>query len=886
MNPKTGKTECVFVDLEAVYPSISDPMAAEFSFEELRAKHRGWMEYDWAAIRKKEEMKKSQAGAENRRHDKQSIMKQPKQRAGPVTDKSRREERVQALAAGIEENLVLNDENTPPSQTDIEKVNLAKKIRREERANRTRKIKVMEVRGATQTVQTNLASPTGPKLRRKKSAEPTMTFHTREAMDEIYGIFNQPLKTEGDLAGGSDSGDDSEDDDDDDYTSAGESTGTGRISGTTSEFGDQTGADFTMKTTADEEPDETEVKSVSEWPEFTASRHIPKDDQPDGSDEETESAQDEPLEIHQDPQDIHEGDHELTTSTSPEPGSVALPTRFVPIPPEDCEVPTRPYRDEAQIAQNRLPFMTPIVEKTESSIGATTVLSQKDYFAMKTPCRQKGAPTILEHNGEPWSSPFQDELDRAGESYERIPQPALLEKKKLKAPLGASKAQPLAKKVIETKETVPKGPIIKDAQCNPVDETIREVILSQVQPPLSSYDGYYADTSKTSGKSAEIRKFTKTVTKMSKNANDKTATNLMMPPALRFDTSGRTYSVKRELGKGAFAPVYLAESTLVEDEDEEEKPAQMGKGEFGLKRNSLEAIKMEDPPSAWEFYIIRQAKRRLGVSRPADSVIHAYEMHLFKDEGFLVEEFRDQGTLLDLVNIARADINGGGVMDEQVTMFFTVELFRTVEALHTKGLIHGDLKADNVLVRLDSLPPEDYWSAQYQRDGRDGWAAKGVALIDFGRGIDMKVFKPEVQFIADWKTSEADCAEMRELRPWTYQADYHGLAGIVHSLLFGKYIETVAERGAALGAGATKTYRIRESLKRYWQTEIWNEVLDLLLNPLMHLEEEEGRKLPVLKGMKSVREKMEAWLEGNCEKGVGLKSLIRRMETAVRDKRR
>ena len=150
MNPKTGKTECVFVNLEAVYPNISDPMAAELSFEELRAKHRGWMEYDWVAIRK-EEMKKSQAGAENRRHDKQSIMKEPKQRAGPVTDKSRREGRVQALAAGIEENLVLNDENTPPSQTEIEKVNLAKKIRREERANRTRKIKVMEVRGATQT---------------------------------------------------------------------------------------------------------------------------------------------------------------------------------------------------------------------------------------------------------------------------------------------------------------------------------------------------------------------------------------------------------------------------------------------------------------------------------------------------------------------------------------------------------------------------------------------------------------------------------------------------------------------------------------------------------------------------------------------------------------
>jgi checkpoint serine/threonine-protein kinase len=288
---------------------------------------------------------------------------------------------------------------------------------------------------------------------------------------------------------------------------------------------------------------------------------------------------------------------------------------------------------------------------------------------------------------------------------------------------------------------------------------------------------------------------------------------------------------------------------------------------------------MEDPPTPWEFYIMRQAKRRLGVSRAADSVVHAYEMHVFKDECYLVEEYRDQGTLLDLVNLSRGET---GVMDEQLAMFFTIELFRTVEALHSKGVIHGDLKSDNILVRFDALQKDEHWDSEYKRDGRDGWSAKGVALIDFGRGIDMKAFKPDVQFIADWPTTEADCAEMRELRPWTYQIDYHGLAGIVHNLLFGKYISTIAERGATLGAGATKTYKIKESLKRYWQTEIWHECLDLLLNPLMHLEGEEGRKMPVLKGMKEVREKMEAYLENNCEKGVGLKALVRRMEGAVK----
>ncbi|KAL8709482.1 MAG: hypothetical protein Q9225_007445 [Loekoesia sp. 1 TL-2023] len=50
-NPRTGKIERVFVDLEAVYPDPDDP-SQEFSFEELRAKSRGWSNRDWAAEKK------------------------------------------------------------------------------------------------------------------------------------------------------------------------------------------------------------------------------------------------------------------------------------------------------------------------------------------------------------------------------------------------------------------------------------------------------------------------------------------------------------------------------------------------------------------------------------------------------------------------------------------------------------------------------------------------------------------------------------------------------------------------------------------------------------------------------------------------------------------
>lgn len=720
-------------------------------------------------------------------------------------------------------------------------------------------------------------------------------------MDEIYDIFSQPLKNPDEDAAGAQSEEvSSDDDDEDDYTSGAESTGTVRLSGAASDSGDETtagdftlgttvGDDFTLGTTIgdneddneDDESDGDDTKSVSAWSDFTESRHVPGDQQREESDSGSEHSADDSFEeiSHSQVNSAEESqDHEVTTPTSPG-APASLPTRFVPVPPEDYNPSIRPYRDSVQAANNRLPFMTPIVEKTESSLGITTAYAQKEYFAAKTPSRSRGSPTILEDDDEPGSSPFHELLERGINGPGKVAKLALTESKPpFEEPAEEPKRKPLAAKMTIFKDTKPAGPIIKDAQCNPVDESIRKVILQETQPPLDTYDGYYADTEESYGKGADIRKYTKAI-KASKSSGDKTSTSLASAPTLKFSGSTRTYTVKRELGKGAFAPVYLVESTCVGDDEDENGPSQMGKGEFGVKRRLLEAIKMEDPPTPWEFYIMRQAKRRLGVSRAVDSIVQAHEMHVFQDECYLVEEFRDQGTLLDLVNIARAE---NGVMDEQMAMFFTIELFRTVEALHAKGLIHGDLKSDNILVRFDALSKDEHWDSQYKRDGRDGWASKGIALIDFGRGIDMKAFKPDVQFIADWPTTEADCAEMRELRPWTYQIDYHGLAGIVHNLLFGKYISTVAERGATLGAGATKTYKIKESLKRYWQTEIWHECLDLLLNPLMHLDGEEGSKLPVLKGMKAVREKMEVYLESNCEKGVGLKALVRRMEEAVK----
>ena len=56
-NPRTGKVERVFVKLEAVYPNDHD----EMSFDELRAKARGWFDRDWAAEAREEKAEQAAA---------------------------------------------------------------------------------------------------------------------------------------------------------------------------------------------------------------------------------------------------------------------------------------------------------------------------------------------------------------------------------------------------------------------------------------------------------------------------------------------------------------------------------------------------------------------------------------------------------------------------------------------------------------------------------------------------------------------------------------------------------------------------------------------------------------------------------------------------------
>ncbi|KAA8909483.1 Mad3/BUB1 homology region 1-domain-containing protein [Sphaerosporella brunnea] len=682
-------------------------------------------------------------------------------------------------------------------------------------------------------------SPKKGKLRRKgpgRAASPTMTFHTKAATDMIYDIFNQPLQKP---AQGRESGDSDE-----------------------SDFADDSEGDYTTSSMESLRGEDDDAESVhSDWSDFNLAKTMPK---PDGT--QNEGDEDEAADTFAGP-DLAIAANKMQKLSifidEREPSKSKPPSRrlHIPGPPEDFNPPTLPYhqaKDQSHM-QSRLPYMTPIVERTES-LPAT--IARKALQAAKTPSRGP-MPVIDDDDDDNFlgGSPFHSIANKA-------PPPLDLLRKKTAAPT-------------RTKAPVKQGPIIDDTVCNPVDPGMRAIIYEKLQPPLTSYDGYYEYPSMASGRAPEIKKFTKATGKRDAGLIG----SIPEAPLLEFVTGqgGSSYTVKRELGKGAYAPVYLVENNTVGDAEDELDEGAIDRKHFNQivrGRKRLEALKMEHPPSAWEFYMLKQAHMRLRDHRAIESVVQAYEMHHFKDEGFLLIEYRDQGTILDLVNIAKAE---SGVMDELLVMFLSIELLRTIEALHAESLIHGDIKADNCLVRFEPIPDNE-WLSKYQVDGSGGWSKKGITFIDFGRGIDMKLFRPEVQFIADWKTDQQDCAEMREMRPWTYQVDYYGIAAIIHSMLFGKYIQTVAER-SGLPGGGPKNYKLTTPFKRYWEYDIWLEVFDILLNPLQHVSQDDGGVLPITSSVRRCRIRMQEHLAANCDKGIGLKTMIRKMEATASRRR-
>lgn len=404
--------------------------------------------------------------------------------------------------------------------------------------------------------------------------------------------------------------------------------------------------------------------------------------------------------------------------------------------------------------------------------------------------------------------------------------------------------------------------------CNPFEPAIVSSLLSRIPSDAHFHDLH----NQTSDQLESLQKFAKRLRKTSGVSNHDFDLSTY---TLTFN--GHRLLVSEKLGEGGYGSVFKAKdlgnrTPPEDDEDNDDLDDVLDEEESA----SLVAVKVVRPRNTWEYHVLRCLHSSLPSSLRR-SLVLPHALYAYSDESFLILDLCPQGMLLNVINnaVSAGVSQQGACLDELLVMFFSIELIRLVEGIHTAGFIHGDLKIDNCLLRLEDIPEgASAWNATYQPSGDGGWSYKGLKVIDFGRTIDTKMFPSGQEYIADWPTDERDCFEMREGRPWTFQTDYFGLVGIIYCMLFGKYIQ--ASSVILVPDSPTRRYKIGTPLKRYWQGDLWNRIFDVLLNPC--LVKPDGT-LPICDELALVRKEMEMWLQANCNRSSNtLKGLLKKVE--------
>ncbi|XP_044248727.1 uncharacterized protein [Drosophila takahashii] len=256
-------------------------------------------------------------------------------------------------------------------------------------------------------------------------------------------------------------------------------------------------------------------------------------------------------------------------------------------------------------------------------------------------------------------------------------------------------------------------------------------------------------------------------------------------PNTQLVVHNEQFEVSKMIGKGAYGSVYVGRH---------------------LKSGKKVALKQERPTNYWEFYICLEIHSRLSSEQMIPAYAHIDYALVGNNSSVYISEFSDYGSLIGVCNKVKSVTSRN--LDEYVVMHLSCQMLDIVDHLHAMGIIHADIKPDNfLLMRPLCSDPNDV----------------SLQLIDFGVSIDTKLFPNNQTFNYVHHDDLFKCIEMRTQRPWTYQLDLFGLVGVMHVLLFGRYME-VAQRFPST------VWMPKTTIPRYFQRQMWENVFRALLN--------------------------------------------------------
>ncbi|GLT26028.1 hypothetical protein SLA2020_011190 [Shorea laevis] len=314
---------------------------------------------------------------------------------------------------------------------------------------------------------------------------------------------------------------------------------------------------------------------------------------------------------------------------------------------------------------------------------------------------------------------------------------------------------------------------------NPWSASTMNNLLEKIGSQMRNYDGYHLSKKVFSGKVA--------LSSLKKSSRNQI-----------IEIGGKKYQIKGCAGQGGFAQVY--------------------KAYLDSNPDDVIALKIQEPAFPWEFYMYRQLDQRIAGNHRS-SFGFAHKIHLYPDCSILICDYLSHGTLQDAIN---SYVVTGRPMEELLCIYYTVEMLYMLETLHGVGIIHGDFKPDNLLMRYsrDELTEEGF------ADRSGSWCNQGLCLVDWGRGIDLHLFPESIEFTGGCRTSGFRCIEMQENKPWKFQVDTYGLCVIVHMMLHNSYMEIKRKPSSDGGY----IYMPKLSFKRYWKVHLWENLFIKLLN--------------------------------------------------------